>query len=123
MGCWNKKHILCLIIFIVISLYSPLSYINLKAYSSFKINLPKEELLMIPSGIQQLPSGYNSKKPFFLLKPMLRHMDLILNTIFILACYICLLFIRAIINKRRLIHELCVVKLHGSKYKSPVLSF
>jgi hypothetical protein len=123
MNLLDKKHILCMFILIILSLHTPLSYINTKKYTSFRKTPLKEEMLMISSGTQQLPSGYSLKRPLFILKPALKHLDFFINTILSIACFICMLFIRAVINKRKLIHEFCVVKLHGSKYKSFLPSF
>jgi len=119
----DKKHTLCLFILIMLYLFTPLSYINSKKIVSFKATFPNEEMLMIPSGIQHLSSAYSSKKPFFTLKPVPKHIHFILNTLLIIECFIFTLFIRAIINKCKLIHEHCVVKFHGSKYKSFLPSF
>lgn len=123
MSIKNKKHLLCLFALIILSLYTPLSYINAEKHVSFKITLPKDEILMIPSGIQHIPSGYSFKKYLFTHKPMIKHIRFLLNSILIIEWFICTLFIRVIINKRKLIQERCVVKFHGSKYKFFILSF
>ena len=119
----RNKLILCLIALILLSLHTPLTLISRKAPSSFNTRMIKEESLLAPSGIQSPTSVYSSKKLLLLLKPVLKRLDSLLDPASTIACFICLLFIRAIINKRKITLEHCMVKLHGSKYKSIFLFF
>lgn len=120
----DKKHMVFLFILIImLFLYTPLSYINAEKHVSFKTTFPKEEMFILQSMVQHFSSEYSSKKHLFTLKPVLKHIRFLLNSVLIIECFICAIFIRSAINKRRLIYEHCIVRFHGSKYKSLPLSF